>query len=269
MVATLRQQLAEHGLRRLDAVVVLGSGMSECFAPEEYHALMDGGAGVLGHAGRLVLLRDGGRAVLVSLGRRHLYEGVSAAEITAPIVAAAAHGARTAILANAAGGLNPQLRTGSLMLIDGCLGTMLGSNGVVQPAVVDAAAGGGPRLRCAEPFSGDHNDAVHALAVSRGLRIHRGIYAGVPGPSYETRAEIRMLRRMGADVVGMSTVLESAVAAAHGLHVVGISLVTNMLSDAVREALSHEDVVYQGQRARQAIRAAVDTSLDCLHPRTG
>jgi purine-nucleoside phosphorylase len=113
-------------------------------------------------------------------------------------------------------------------------------------------------------FATDLYDAIEAGAMEHGVRLQRGLYAGVLGPSYEARAEIRMLRRMGADAVGMSTLAEVAAANHLPMRIVGLSLITNTLSDTARITLDHEDVVEQGRLARKRMRTAINAAMAVL-----
>lgn len=240
-------------------LLILGSGMSSCFLPEEYDIVGDITSSVEGHPGKLVMLR-GDEGVLVSLGRRHLYEGWRVKDIQEIVVAAAARGARNLIVTNAAGGLNPRYRAGDIMLIEGSLGTLLGGHAGGRQEREDENAGGlfiSPH-RTAEPFATGLYRRIEERALEQGIRLQRGIYTGVLGPSYETRAEIGMLRRMGADAVGMSTVLEAAAARELGMRTIGLSLITNILSDTARIGLDHGDVVEQGRSAAARMRSMLD-----------
>jgi purine-nucleoside phosphorylase len=174
--------------------------------------------------------------------------------------------------------LNPRFAVGDIMLIRGLSRTMLGNR--VPLLQADEAEVGGyidpgeessiERLKEAARIDArgirqfDHAAlaAVHARALERGVALREGTYAAVLGPSYETRAEIRMLRMMGADAVGMSTVPEYTAAARLGLDVVGLSLITNTLSDTARQELDHADVVTAGARAARSMRLAIEAALE-------
>ncbi len=214
-----------------------------------------------GHRGMTALIERGGRRVLLSLGRRHIYEGCTGVELTGMVRGAASLGARTLILTNAAGGLDPALRAGDIMMIEDCLATLLGGHTVIAGG---SSGGVTPGARRREIFTMARYDAIDAAALQRGLVLRRGIYAAVPGPSYETRAEIAMLRRMGADAVGMSTVPEAVEGTALGMEVIGLSLITNLLTDTTRVPLDHADVVEQGGAAARRMRWAIEAALDIL-----
>jgi purine-nucleoside phosphorylase len=199
-----------------------------------------------GHAGELVLGRLDGRPVAAMRGRVHLYEGYTPQQVVFPVRLLAAMGAAAVILSNAAGGLNPGFQRGDLMLLTDHI-NVTGTNPLVGPN--DDRIG--PRF---PDMSAVYDPSLRALAEAAGraeqVVLRAGVYAGVLGPSYETPAEIRMLRAMGADAVGMSTVLEAIAARHAGLRVVGIAVITNAAAGAVpaprdgaAAALTHEDVL--------------------------
>lgn len=176
-----------------------------------------------GHAGELVLGRLGGKSVAALSGRFHAYEGYSLQEVTFPIRVAKALGIKALVVSNAAGGLNPQFRSGDLMLITDHI-NLMGDNPLIGPN--DDRLG--PRFPdMCEPYSQELIDLADAVALERGIRLERGVYVAVPGPNLETRAEYRYLRTIGADAVGMSTVPEVIVAVHAGLKVLGFSAITD------------------------------------------
>jgi purine-nucleoside phosphorylase len=270
--------LRERGVRTVDALIILGSGMSGCYLPDEYDIVSDAPRSDLpGHTGRLAILRTSNTTTLVSLGRRHVYEGYLSVGVAAIVEVAARFGARTLIATNAAGGLNPRYEAGDIMLIESCLGMMLGRRGSlgIGSRPIDAALAGRGAIDVAreralqslthpEAFARGAYDAIEEDGLRRGLPLRRGVYAGVLGPSYETRAEIRMLRRMGADAVGMSTVFEVAAARALGMRAIGLSLITNVLTDTDRVGLDHSHVVEQGRLGETRMRGALDAALGCI-----
>jgi len=194
--------------------------------------------GAAGHAGELVLGRLDGRPVAVLCGRAHLYEGYTAQQLALPVRVLAALGARVLVLTNAAGALAPAFRRGDLMLLADQL-NLTGTNPLVGPN--DESIG--PRF---PDMSAAYDPELRALAAAaakaEGIALRTGVYAGVLGPSYETPAEIRMLRAMGADAVGMSTVVEAIAARHAGLRVLGIAAITNAAAGSA-ETLSHDDVL--------------------------
>jgi purine-nucleoside phosphorylase len=192
-----------------------------------------------GHAGRLLLGRLDGVPVVCLQGRLHLYEGTSEQLVVEPVLLMGRLGASVIMLTNAAGGVNESFAAGTLMVITDHLNLtgrnpLLGPNddalGPRFPDLVDAWS---PRLRA----------LVHQAAEEEGIEVREGVYAGLPGPTYETPAEVRMLRTLGADAVGMSTVLEAIAARWAGLEIAGISLVTNPGAGVTGEPLTHEEVL--------------------------
>ncbi len=258
-VISLSNQLLQHSLPEIHTLIVLGSGMSGCFAENELEILVDERSLLHGHSGRVALLRDAPSPTLVSLGRRHLYEGYAPHDVTEIIRAAARLGARNLILTNAAGGLDPLFRTGDIMLIEEMITTLVGRWGGMPSS--ERATGERPagyHFQSIPSFQSDLSNQIHQGCLERGIQLRHGVYAGVLGPSYETRAEIRMLRRMGASAVGMSTLLEVMEATRLGMRVVGLSLITNVLTDTRRIVLDHLEVVEQSRLAIAEVRVVVE-----------
>jgi purine-nucleoside phosphorylase len=203
---------------------------------------------VPGHAGRLVFGRIGTRRVVAMQGRVHLYEGHDAQSVVFGVRLMLLLGAHTLLLSNAAGGIRSDLRAGDLMLIEDHL-NLTGHNclrGPNDPSL-------GPRFPdMSTVYARELREHALACAAHVGVPLARGIYAGMLGPSYETPAEIRMLRALGADAVGMSTVLEAVAAKHMQASVLGISCITNVGAGLSADALSHDDVqlVARGNEAR-------------------
>jgi purine-nucleoside phosphorylase len=199
---------------------------------------------VVGHAGRLVAGRLAGRNVVVFQGRYHAYEGHPVEQLAVPVRTAAALGARTLVVTCAAGGVNRLYGPGTLMIISDHL-NLMGRNPLVGPTVE-----GEDRF---PDMSAAYDPALRALALEvgrqEGIELVEGVYAAVLGPSYETPAEIRMLERMGADAVGMSTVPEVIAARAGRMKVMGIALITNAAAGLTGEPLDHGEVIAAGQAA--------------------
>lgn len=202
---------------------------------------------VEGHAGRLVIGKVENVPVLAMQGRVHFYEGYSLEEVTFPIRTFKLLGISKLVLTNAAGGVDVQLSQGALMLISDHL-NLMGVNPLRGPN--DERFG--PRFPdMSAVYSQELQHQAIAEAQAMGLELRRGIYAGLSGPSYETPAEIRLLRGLGADAVGMSTVPEAIVAWQMGIEVLGISCITNMAAGLGNEPINHEEVVETGKQVRE------------------
>jgi purine-nucleoside phosphorylase len=200
-----------------------------------------------GHAGSLVIGKVAGVPVLAMQGRVHYYEGYSLEEVTFPIRTFKLLGINTLILTNAAGGIDVQLSQGALMVISDHLNFM-----GVNPLRGPNDERFGPRFPdLSEVYSRQLQELVIKESRALGITIRRGIYAALAGPSYETPAEIHMLRAFGADAVGMSTVPEAIVARHMGMKVLGISCITNMAAGISETPISHEEVMETGQRVRE------------------
>ncbi|HEX7117883.1 MAG TPA: purine-nucleoside phosphorylase [Longimicrobiales bacterium] len=209
-----------------------------------------------GHKGLLVAGRLEGVECLALQGRYHLYEGHPAEAVTLPIRAGAALGARTLLVTNAAGALNPAFRAGDLMLIEDHINLMWRN-----PLIGPNRAGEDRFPDMSRPYDGTLRRIAEEVALERGIRLVRGVYVALTGPSYETRAEIRMLRRFGGDAVGMSTVPEVLVARALGVRVLGISLITNPAAGLASEPLTHEEVLAAGAEAADRFASLVRGTL--------
>lgn len=241
--ARLRDLLGD---RRPEVLLTLGSGLSEVadeltdaveIAVDEVPGLV--APRVPGHSSRLRCGWLGGRTVLAQLGRPHLYEGHDARDVTRMVEVAAELGCDTFVVTNAAGGLDPALDPGDLLVIDDHLNLtgrspLLGVLRDDAPVFLDLGEAYDPALR----------REAHLAADALGLELRRGVYAGVVGPAYETPAEVAMLRTLGAHAVGMSTVNEVIAARAHGMRVLGLSSITNVHGHEV--ATSHEEVLEVG-----------------------
>jgi purine-nucleoside phosphorylase len=206
---------------------------------------------LVGHAGRLVVGRFEGVEVAAMQGRFHLYEGWSPAEVALPVRALAGLGSRVLLLTNAAGGLRPGMQPGDLMVIADHI-NLMGQNPLIGPV----APGEHRFPDMSDPYDRAFRDAAEAAALELGIPVTQGVYAALPGPSYETPAEIRMLARLGADAVGMSTVPEVLVARALGVRCLGISCITNLAS-GLGDPLSHAEVMEVGERVRDRLAALV------------
>lgn len=246
------------GADPVDLLLVLGSGLDRVADRIEdpvevpLAALPDMPSGTVpGHAGVLRAGRVGDLRVLAQRGRLHLYEGVSPAAVTRTVGVAAALGASTMLVTNAAGGLDPELEPGELMLIEDHL-NLTGRSPLVG---MRTAEGSPPFVDMAAAYDAELRGLAADAAAGLGLELARGVYAGLLGPSYETPAEVAMLRSFGATAVGMSTVLEVIRARGEGLRVLGISSITNVHGEGV--ATSHEEVLEVGARAAQDLARLV------------
>lgn len=201
---------------------------------------------VEGHAGRLVIGDVEGVKVVCQQGRFHFYEGYDLSEVTFPIRVMAALGVKTLILTNAAGGIREDLAAGDLMLISDHLNLM----GVNPLRGVNDERLGARFPDMSNVYDKELRATVHEAASELKIDLAEGVYAALAGPSYETPAEIRMLRTLGADVVGMSTVPEAIVARHAGLRVVGISCITNAAAGVSDAEINHAEVMETGARVR-------------------
>src|SRR5574341_51477 len=201
-------------------------------------------ATVEGHAGRLVIGKAGDTTVAAMQGRFHFYEGYSLEEVTFPIRVLKLLGVRTLILTNASGALNVEFTPGSLMVITDHI-NLMGVNPLVGPN--DERFG--PRFPdLTNSYAPELQDIVIQEARAMGLQMFRGVYASLTGPSYETPAEIHMVRSLGADAVGMSTVPEAIVARHMDMKVLGISCITNLAAGVSDRPVDHSQVVATGER---------------------
>lgn len=199
-----------------------------------------------GHAGRLVIGRAGEVPVAAMQGRVHLYEGYSAREVAFPLRVLGRLGVRAAILTNAAGGIHHDYHQGALVLIRDHI-NLQGANPLTG---ANDDRFGPPFPDMTEAYAREYRKIALAEAERLGFAIHEGVYAALAGPSYETPAEIRYLRAIGADLVGMSTVPEVIVARHMGISVLGISCVTNMAAGTVDQPLSHAEVLETTERVK-------------------
>jgi purine-nucleoside phosphorylase len=211
----------------------------------------------IGHAGRLVIGNAGKVPVAAMQGRVHLYEGYSAQEVSFPIRVFARMGIQAVILTNAAGGINLGYSQGALVLIRDHI-NLQGTNPLVG-ANDDRFGVRFPDMT--QAYSRAFREIAREEAAKQSLILHEGVYAALLGPSYETPAEIEYLRRIGADLVGMSTVAEVIAARHMGLNVLAISCVTNMAAGILDQPLSHAEVLETGERVKSTFEALLHAVL--------
>jgi purine-nucleoside phosphorylase len=248
--------------------IILGSGLG-AFAEElsgavsiPYSEIPDWPRSTaIGHAGRLVAGNINGVDVVVLAGRVHLYEGYSAQQVTFPIRVLGMLGIKSLIVTNAAGGIGSHLGRGGVVLISDHI-NLQGCNPLIGPN--DEALGARfPDMT--EAYSAEYRKTALKVAQELGFVFKEGVYAALSGPSYETPAEIRYLRTIGADLVGMSTVPEVIVANHMGIKVLGISVVTNLAAGISKEKLSHKEVLETGEQ----VRGMLVQFLKAVLPRLG
>ena len=252
--------------------IVLGSGLSALADAVQQATAIDFRAipyfpvsTIPGHQGRLVLGELEGQPVAVMQGRTHYYEGYSAQQVTLPIRVLRQLGVGTIILTNAAGGLNKSFRTGDLMLIVDHINLvgMAGANPLRGPNDPEL----GPRfLDMSTAYDRELRRLALSVAAAEGIPMHQGIYVGLAGPTFESPAEIRFLRLIGGDAVGMSTTPETVVARHAGLRVLGISGISNVAIDQVDSSsqASHEEVLEAGALLAPRMTAVVRGVLQQL-----
>jgi len=236
--------------------VVLGSGLG-AFADELSERIeipysrIEGWpqSTAVGHAGKLVLGKQGGVEIAVMSGRAHLYEGYTPAQVVFGVRVLGAIGVRSFVFTNAAGGINLDYQRGALVLISDHI-NLQGSNPLAGPN--DESVG--PRFPdMTEAYSNRYREIAREAGRELGIELEEGVYAALPGPSYETPAEIRYLRAIGADLVGMSTVSEAIVANHMGAKVLAISCVTNMAAGILPKKIDHEEVLETGRMVRDKL----------------
>ena len=257
MTKEAKRYIEERTPLRPSVGVVLGSGLG-AFADEltERTDIPYGdipgwpGSTAVGHAGKLTVGKLGSLTVAVMAGRAHLYEGYSPAQVTYGVRVLGSIGVRSMVFTNAAGGINLQLERGGLVLISDHI-NLQGSNPLAGPN--DDSLG--PRFPdMSEAYWRDYRETAKLVAAELCIPMPEGVYAAMLGPSYETPAEIRYLRAIGADVVGMSTVPEVIVAHHMGIKVLGISCVTNMAAGIIpQQKINHEEVLETGAMVRDTL----------------
>jgi len=261
--AVVRERFAE----RPQVAIILGTGLGRLGEEIETTAIIEYASipgfplsTVESHAGRLLCGRLAGKSVVAMQGRFHRYEGYSLAQVTFPVRVLKALGADSLIVTNVSGGMHPLWAPGELMLIADHI-NLIGDNPLIGPN--DERLG----VRfpdMSEPYDAALRSLARAVASERRIQLREGVYVAVTGPNLETRAEYRMLRALGADVVGMSTVPEVIVAVQAGLRVLGVSIITDQcLPDALQPA-NVADIIAVAARAEPSLTALVHGVVERL-----
>jgi purine-nucleoside phosphorylase len=261
---------------RPEATLVLGTGLHQLSNLTESEAVIPYAdvphfprSTAIGHSGQLVCGRLGGRQVIAMDGRCHGYEGYCLAELVLPICAMRALGARLLILSNAGGGLNPRFASGDVIVVADHINLMFWNSAAsvldgwsclqaddrepTRPGPASAAAAVDRQISV-PVYDADLIEQALDIARRENFAAHRGVYVAVTGPNYETRAEYRFLRRIGGDVVGMSTVPEAVAASRCGLRTLALSIVTNVARPDSPEVVRADDVVRAAERAEPNVR---------------
>lgn len=241
--------------------LILGSGLGD-YADSFPHPVIISYADIphfpqttiVGHKGRLVFQEIEGLPVVIMQGRFHYYEGYSMEQVTFPIRVMGQLGIRRLILTNAAGGANMNFSPGDLMLLTDHL-NLMGMNPLRGPHY-EIFGERFPDMTCI--YHPAERDVFETVAQRLQIPLQKGVYAAFSGPSYETPAEIRMIRTLGADAVGMSTVPEAIVAAQMGIRVSGVSCITNMAAGMIGAKLAHEDVMETANRVKHQFIALIN-----------
>jgi purine-nucleoside phosphorylase len=266
-VRSAAEVIRRRGERRPQVAIILGTGLGGLAAEIAVEAEIPYGeipgfplSTVETHAGKLLLGKLGGRNVVAMQGRFHRYEGYDLQQVTFPVRVMHALGAGTLIVSNACGGMHPLWAPGDLVLLSDHI-NLLGDNPLVGPnddrlgtRFPDMSAPYDPALR----------ELARRIAVELGIVLREGVYVAVPGPNLETRAEYRMLRAMGADVVGMSTVPEVIVAVHEGMRVVGISIITDQCLPDALEPADIGRIIATAGRAEPQLTRLISTLVERL-----
>jgi len=203
-----------------------------------------------GHAGKLVTGRLGNTDVIVAAGRAHLYEGYTVQQVAYPVRELAWRGVTSLIVTNASGGVNLNYKPGDLVLISDHI-NLMSVNPLTGPEFIDMS----------DAYSREYREIAKHAGSALGVKLTEGVYAALRGPSYETPAEIRYLRTIGADLVGMSTVPEVIAASHLGIKVLGISCVTNMAAGILPQKLTHQEVMDTGERVKDTLASLLRTVI--------
>jgi purine-nucleoside phosphorylase len=253
--------------------IILGSGLGAFATQVESPTVIHYGSipnfpqsTVQGHSGNLILGHIGEVPVAVMQGRVHAYEGYAMSEVTFPTRVLALLGAKTLIVTNAAGGIDPSYKPGSLVAISDHI-NLTGTNAAMgpnEPRFAQTEKSGQRFFDMSTAYSADLRKLAIETAATQGYELPEGIYLAVLGPSFETPAEIRAFRTLGATLVGMSTVHEVIVGRHMGLEVLGLSLVTNPAAGVSSEVIDHEDVMEIGRKAEARFTALLTAIIPKL-----
>ncbi|MCF6137654.1 purine-nucleoside phosphorylase [Pseudalkalibacillus berkeleyi] len=245
--------------------LILGSGLGD-FADEINHATYIDYteiphfpvSTVEGHAGKLVIGELSGKTVVAMQGRFHFYEGYTMQEVTFPVRVMKGLGVEQIIVTNACGGMNPDFQAGDLMIIEDHL-NMTGANPLIGPNDKEL----GPRFPdMSTAYTPELIELVKSVGKEQGISLQQGVYASISGPTYMTRAELKMLRTVGADTVGMSTVPEVIVARHMDMKTIGISCITDMAIAEELEPLTHEQVVEVANRTKPTFKQLLRSVIE-------
>lgn len=258
--------IQKQGVNEVDFGLILGSGLGE-LAEEIQDAIKIPYekiphfpvSTVVGHAGMLVYGTLSGKKVLALQGRFHYYEGNTMETVTYPVRVMSLLGAHSVVVTNACGGVNESFAPGDLMLINDQINYM-GANPLIGANLEEF----GPRFPdMSDAYTKTYREIAHAVAEDLNIQLKDGVYMGFSGPTYETPAEVRMARIVGADAVGMSTVPEVIVAVHSGLKVLGVSCITN-LAAGMQANLNHEEVVETTERVKATFKTFIKACLEKL-----
>lgn len=247
-----------------DCGLILGSGWSRVLNTDNevnrisYADITGMGAGkVVGHAGEMLLFERHGKLICAFMGRRHWYEGAGWEPVVMPVELMRRMGVKNILITNAAGGINPSLSPGQLMIIRDHINTC-----GINPLIGEVVEGWGPRFPdLSSVYSIELVELLRKAAHDCDISLTEGVYAFTTGPGYETPAEIRAYAGMGADAVGMSTVPEATVASAAGINLAALSCITNMAAGISGPHLSHKEVIKQTEKSAPVMSAIVDAFI--------
>lgn len=250
-----------------DLGIVLGSGWGDALEMDDVLVRVSyadiagfGPSSVQGHAGEFILYRRGARRIAAWCGRHHWYEGLGWEPVVFPVEMLRRMGCGSVLLTNAAGGIDDALRPGDFVVLKDHVNTA-----GVNPLIGPHNSEWGPRFPdMSEVYSKRGQELLCAGAYRLGLRMLRGTYAFTAGPCYETPSEVQAFKRLGADVVGMSTVPEATFARACGFKTAALSLVSNLAAGIAQHPLGHEEVMAAGEAAKPQMRALIDDFISRL-----